>query len=158
MQDRGLTPNLEKLCESFNLSLGTMLGDLDVYLYGNLDKNLSPDGYSSGGQFDSDVKNFLLEKLDGKDSEQELKHSDRAEVENYLRKCSMDNINRRVGNAYFVLILKMQCLPMCSRPPNPTLLHPAGLLQKNFYGGQCLPSLLALQTIDIAVISTSPIL
>ncbi|CAH2049220.1 unnamed protein product, partial [Iphiclides podalirius] len=75
-QDRGLTPNLEKLCQGLDDELQRLLEDLKVYLY--QDKR-------QGGS------NRLMFSYEEEEENQQV-YSDRADIEHYLRSVSDRNI------------------------------------------------------------------
>ncbi|CAG4940110.1 unnamed protein product [Parnassius apollo] len=74
-QDRGFTPNLEKLCQGLDDELQKLLEDLQVYLY----------------QKKSNASIKQLFSYEEEDDSQQI-YSDRAEIEQYLRDVSDRNI------------------------------------------------------------------
>lgn len=76
-QDRGLTPNLERLCRNLDDELQKLLDDLKVYLY--------PEKKSVG--------NKLIFSYEEEDDSRQV-YSDRVDIEQHLRGVSDSHIRR----------------------------------------------------------------
>lgn len=87
MQDRGFTPNLEKVCEKLDENLYNLLEDLKIYLYQSKKNSNYP-------LLEDDFKVIMPEKKTFKDYSLSKKYLDRLEIENHLRSCSTEHINR----------------------------------------------------------------
>lgn len=78
LQDRGFTPNLEKLCHSLDEELHKLLEDLKIYLYKDTSVR---------------TKDSLLFNLEEEDNTNQM-YNDREEIKMFLMAVSEQNIQR----------------------------------------------------------------
>ncbi|CAH0718180.1 unnamed protein product, partial [Brenthis ino] len=106
-QDRGFTPNLEKLCQSLDDELQKLLEDLKEYLYHEKKKD----------------KLFLYDEEENLDQV----YIDRAEIEEYLRNTSDRNIHNMVN--YIKACFEEQTLQSTELQRKTTSIYSARFLQ-----------------------------